>query len=227
MTQSPEQTFSQRLREAREAQGISQRQMVDRLAELGLATNQAAIARIERGTRKVSLDEAVAISAALDVALVNLFLPIEGDEPVQLTPALTVDPDKARRWARGGVPLNPEHYRAYADQHPGDMPISTEGMSRADREAIVAAVRRQLQQLGQGASLTDADLLRIAETVATDFSGIRSPVRLPGTGSDDLEDDAVDQLEQQLAGDQVDLAGGGVLPIARSKASTRRKERKR
>ena len=107
------------------------------------------------------------------------------------------------------------------------MPISTEGMSRADREAIVAAVRRQLQQLGQGASLTDADLLRIAETVATDFSGIRSPVRLPGTGSDDLEDDAVDQLEQQLAGDQVDLAGGGVLPIARSKASTRRKERKR
>ena len=76
------------MQEARKARGISQRALRDRLADAGLDLNQAAIARMERGERKITLDEAVTISAVLDVAPVHLFLPVEGNGPVWLAPDL-------------------------------------------------------------------------------------------------------------------------------------------
>jgi transcriptional regulator with XRE-family HTH domain len=115
---TPEAIFSRRLKETRRARGLSQRRLVARLAALGRPLNQAVITRIERGARKVSLDEAIALAAALDVAPVHLFLPIDDSERVSLTPTLEVSAALARQWARGRRPLDPANTRFYAYQSP-------------------------------------------------------------------------------------------------------------
>lgn len=71
--------FARRLREARKARGWTQQDLVDRLDELGVEWDRTTLARIEKRQRKVGLEEFVAIAAALDVAPIYLFLPIEGD----------------------------------------------------------------------------------------------------------------------------------------------------
>jgi transcriptional regulator with XRE-family HTH domain len=116
---TPEEVFRRRLQEAREARGgMSQRDLAARLADIGYRLSQSAITRIERGERKVSLGEAIALAAALDVAPVHMFLPIEGDQPVRLAPALEVKPDQARAWATGRRPLDPANVRFYSYQQP-------------------------------------------------------------------------------------------------------------
>jgi transcriptional regulator with XRE-family HTH domain len=72
-TQPSSQVFRERMREARQASDISQQGLVRRLKELGVSMNQPAVARIEAGERKVSLDEAVAIARVLRVPLERLY----------------------------------------------------------------------------------------------------------------------------------------------------------
>jgi len=74
-TEMPSEVFQRRMREERERRGISQRDMVQRLADLGHPMAQPAITRIESGKRKVSLDEAVLIAVALDMAPEQLYAP--------------------------------------------------------------------------------------------------------------------------------------------------------
>ncbi len=64
----PEATFRRRMREARLARRLTQRDLVDALAEVGLDMNQTGITRIEGGARGITLHEAIAIAAALDIA---------------------------------------------------------------------------------------------------------------------------------------------------------------
>ena len=145
---SPGEIFQRRLHQARRAQGVSQRDLVARLSNVGQSMNQAAIARIERGERKVSIDEAFAIAVALDVAPLSLFLPITGNEPVALAPGLEIDQAKARRWARGEVPLSPTSFRSYLEQTSGEVRVSTEGLTPEQQEELREEHERRLNQLG-------------------------------------------------------------------------------
>jgi transcriptional regulator with XRE-family HTH domain len=147
-TNRPGLTFAQRLREAREARGLTQRELAQTVKKLGGSLNQSAITRIERGDRKVTIDEMVALAAALDVAPVHLFLPIEGDAPVQLTPKRTVDIEHARQWARGRRPLDPANVRFYSYQSPGDLSVSMEGASQDDLAAALAEHHQRLEDMG-------------------------------------------------------------------------------
>jgi transcriptional regulator with XRE-family HTH domain len=150
-SRSPEETFQRRLPEARKAQGVSQRDLVARLAHIGHDMNQAAVTRIERGSRKVSVDEAFAIAVALDVAPLSLFLPIAGDEPVKLAPRREEAPAKARRWARGAVPLHPANFRTYLEETSGEVSVSAEGLTQEQQEELREEHeerQRKLEQFG-------------------------------------------------------------------------------
>lgn len=82
MTQTPEELFADRLRELRQAAGMSQAAFADRLSEvLGRAIYPSAITRIEKGDRSVRLDEAVAAARALDVPLGSL---VSDKDPVDV-----------------------------------------------------------------------------------------------------------------------------------------------
>jgi len=72
--------------------------LAERLTELGLPTRQSTVARIETGKRGVSLDDAVALSVALDVPLVRLIAgQAVDDEQIALAPARVYPADLARR----------------------------------------------------------------------------------------------------------------------------------
>jgi transcriptional regulator with XRE-family HTH domain len=118
MGRTPGDVFRARLTEARKARGWSKAALARRLEEIGHPLHETAIVRIESGKRGVTLDDSVAIAAALDVAPIHLWLPIDGDEPIALTPALEVDIEHAREWAQGRRPLDQADSRYYAYQSP-------------------------------------------------------------------------------------------------------------
>lgn len=148
---APSETFRSRMKEARQAckPPMSQQALAERLNALGNGLNQPALARIERGDRKVSLDEAIAISAALDVAPVNLFLPITDDHAeVRLAPSLAVNLRKAQRWARGMLPLRPGNFEVYLSQAPAGHAISREELSPEQYREFREKRLRELAQAG-------------------------------------------------------------------------------
>lgn len=84
---------------------LSAQGLADRVAALGGTLDRAAISKIETGKRGVSLDEALLLALAADVAPVHLFLPREDAKPVRVAPKLSATAVAARRWLRGQEPL--------------------------------------------------------------------------------------------------------------------------
>lgn len=70
---NPESVFAARLRQAREAAGMTQPQLATRLyEESGIRLDPSAITRMERGNRMIRLNEAVHLSAILGIKLWDL-----------------------------------------------------------------------------------------------------------------------------------------------------------
>lgn len=67
---------------------------------------------------------------------------------VCLAPALRVNQVKARRWARGELPLDPANFRTYAEQTAGDHPVSSEELSRAERQILQEENEQRARKLG-------------------------------------------------------------------------------
>jgi transcriptional regulator with XRE-family HTH domain len=87
-----EEVFARRTRELREQEEIPQTVLAERLDIHGIKLDGTAITRIERGTRAIRLNEAVAIAAALDVSLDAMLHP--GPSPED---ALTLAHDHTER----------------------------------------------------------------------------------------------------------------------------------
>lgn len=115
---------------------MTQRELAERV---GL--RREAVTMIENGKRQVTVDELVRIAAAMNVAPVHLFVPLEDVEHVQIAgtawPAVLV-----RAWARGETPLaaGSSDYIDYLAEIPGAelrakiMGTQRAGESRLDRE---------------------------------------------------------------------------------------------
>jgi transcriptional regulator with XRE-family HTH domain len=68
--------FAANVRARRELRGWSQRQLAERMADLGHRSfRQQTVAEIEQGSRAVKLDEALALSRALGISVDNLIRP--------------------------------------------------------------------------------------------------------------------------------------------------------
>ena len=110
-----EQTAARRVHYLRKRQGWSQQDLADRLRNLGAPIDRASIARLEAGKRGISLDEAMRLAYALNVAPVHLMIDTEDDaEPIQPITGAEISPDEARMWVRGQMPLlfqDPRGYR--------------------------------------------------------------------------------------------------------------------
>jgi hypothetical protein len=66
------------------------------------------IAKIEKGgtrARNASLQEVLAIAAALNVGVVHLFVPLEDDASVEIAPKFVASAPRVREWVRGLLPL--------------------------------------------------------------------------------------------------------------------------
>jgi transcriptional regulator with XRE-family HTH domain len=91
---------AERVRWARKARGWSQRQLAVRLAELGRPEiTRNAIARLETGAREsVTLEELLALAAALGVAPLNLMSPLREGERLAVVEGVQLDARDARNW---------------------------------------------------------------------------------------------------------------------------------
>ena len=101
-TLTPSQAFARSVKSARQLRNWNQKQLAERLTELGVPTHQATVARVEKKKRGVSLDDAVAFSLALDMPLIEM---IGGaavaDYSVALTPKEAWSPELVRMHLRG------------------------------------------------------------------------------------------------------------------------------
>lgn len=86
--------------------GLSQRDLSERMSDLGRPLLPQVLSKIEQVDRRVDADDLVALALALQVTPNQLLL--EGaarpDEPVALTPTVTKTATDAWRWANGLMP---------------------------------------------------------------------------------------------------------------------------
>src|SRR5213592_2796553 len=100
----PGQVLAQRIKEIRGRRRWTQQDLADRLCEIGWETHRLTIAKIEKGgtrARNASLQEVLAIAAALNVAPVHLFVPLEDDASVEIAPKFVASAPRVREWVRG------------------------------------------------------------------------------------------------------------------------------
>jgi transcriptional regulator with XRE-family HTH domain len=100
----PSEVFAERLRETRNARAMSQTQLAEEMTQQGRPISKAALLRIEKGTRGLTLDEAVALAATLFAAPANLLNPPEGSR-LALTDNQAVSGDALRNWLLTGNPI--------------------------------------------------------------------------------------------------------------------------
>jgi transcriptional regulator with XRE-family HTH domain len=98
---------------ARKSRGWTQADLAASLADLGFTGwRQTKVAKIEAGAvARVSLDDVLALAAALDVQLAHLLAP--DGAGVAIAPKLALSPPDFRAWVRGHRPLSPEADRNY------------------------------------------------------------------------------------------------------------------
>lgn len=114
----PSEVFAERMREARERKRWSQQDMADRLAEMGNPTDRATLARTETRTRGLSLDDAVAYSAALGASFIHMVCPLDPAEPVAVAPKLVLPAGHVRDWMRAKRVIRPEDKRTFLTEAP-------------------------------------------------------------------------------------------------------------
>lgn len=102
---SPSQVFGARLRETRRARGMSQEALAERMSAVGRPIGRPALLRIEKGTRGVSLDEALALAECLAAVPANLLSPPDGSW-LALTEKAGVDAAGLRNWLITGDAIN-------------------------------------------------------------------------------------------------------------------------
>lgn len=113
---APTAVIAGRVRELRRRRGWTAADLGARLTEHGVPWNRSIVANFESGRRPdVSVRELLALAVVLDIAPVNLLVPL-GSEPYQVTPDRTESADTVRAWVRGEQPLpgsTPEGARTF------------------------------------------------------------------------------------------------------------------
>jgi transcriptional regulator with XRE-family HTH domain len=109
----PAQIIGERVRLARRSRDWLQSDLAGRLEALGSpGWRQSKVAKLEKGeVKRVSLDEVLALAAALGVQLSHLLTPDEGD--VEIAGKVIRPAREVRHWLRGFAPLFPEDEKNY------------------------------------------------------------------------------------------------------------------
>lgn len=109
----PVATIAQRVKELRGRRGWNAAQLGEALGKHGVRWDRFAVASLEKGKRQnVTVQELLALSLVLDVAPVNLMVPLD-DRPYQVTSTRAENSDLVRSWVRGEHPLPGGDERTY------------------------------------------------------------------------------------------------------------------
>lgn len=116
---SPTRSLALRVKALRRRHGWSASALAERMTAAGFKWDRFTVQNLESGRRQVvSLDESIALARVLDVAFVNLVLPVdECDERIRITDGDLVAHRAARDWMSGNDPLGADA-RVYFSEVP-------------------------------------------------------------------------------------------------------------
>lgn len=117
-------TLRQNIKRIREGQRITFVELSERLESIGRPIPVLGLRRIERGERRVDVDDLLALAYSLGVPPVDLLVPGElaSNEAYSITPEVHTVAAPARNWIRGDAYL-PDHLGDPAD--PFGIPVPT------------------------------------------------------------------------------------------------------
>ncbi|HST24419.1 MAG TPA: helix-turn-helix transcriptional regulator [Gaiellaceae bacterium] len=146
----PGEVFADRLKQVRSRKGWTQDRLSAELQRLGHPLHRVTLAKLERGgtrSQNVSLQDVLAIAAALGVAPIHLFVPFREDEQVAITPQLVRTGANVRAWVRGRGLLGDEDERFYfTELPPEEQRQAMAQIERAEAEAALPAPAFYLRQ---------------------------------------------------------------------------------
>ncbi len=127
----------------RKARQMQQKELSAALARLGRPMLPTVISKIERGDRRVDVDDLVSLAAALDVSPSALLFPTTGDagDALSLTEDLEVTAGAAWEWADGQKPLTRSDVAPYGDL----LRFRLDSRPSWDRDPIRAQYNQALQ----------------------------------------------------------------------------------
>jgi transcriptional regulator with XRE-family HTH domain len=165
----PSEVFVEQMRIQRARKGWTQKQLAARLAKLGFVVHQTTIGKWEAGERRISLDEALAISVALDVDPAHMVagsysnLAFSSPSIALSSKTPPVSARQMRMWVRGLRPVWGQDERRYytevgpdewrAMQRPGVLGLLravqelVDAFADDDREAAVEIVEIMREEL--------------------------------------------------------------------------------
>lgn len=160
--------------------------------------SRATLSKIENETStraNASIEDLLALSAALDVPPVHLLAPLRDDEIVQVTKTLQVTAPLARVWIRGrthlrhllGVGNSPEDVLAFLSQLPADefrLAARAMGLDEDQVDDAAWGVRRRQSPWPGGRPLTkpQSDLLLRQQELERELRAVK--VQLTEEGND-------------------------------------------
>ena len=132
----------QRVKQLREGRKMSAARLAELCAENGMPNlNRDVIANLESGRRpNVTIDEVLVLALSLDVAPVNLFIPV--DERWLTIGKWIVGAGVARQWTRGAFPLPSQDSVRYQTEAP-----KSEWSPPADVDSLLAELEVLTQRL--------------------------------------------------------------------------------
>lgn len=96
----PSEFLRHRLPQLRDAVGWSQSELAERMCEHRQSWVRSTVAKIEAGTRQVTIDELVTLAVVLGVPLASLITPPMREE-MQVTPAVSANTEDVWHWLSG------------------------------------------------------------------------------------------------------------------------------
>ena len=82
--ETPDQAVRRLIARYRLARGMNQTDLAREVTKLGASMRQTTVSKIEDGTRKVGVDELLAIAAALDVSPIMLMIPVDQEDDYEV-----------------------------------------------------------------------------------------------------------------------------------------------
>jgi transcriptional regulator with XRE-family HTH domain len=104
-TQPASEVLRRRIREHREAKGLSQRALAEAMTDVGLPLTFDRISKIEKGVRRVSYDELLGFAFVLGVPLARLMRPPDGEPPIRAG-GIGLEQDEVANWLVWGPPTS-------------------------------------------------------------------------------------------------------------------------
>ncbi|MEU3287807.1 helix-turn-helix domain-containing protein [Streptomyces longwoodensis] len=126
----------------REARGMSKKDLSEKVAALGRPIPPLGISRLEAGTRRVDVDDLIALALALRVSVNALLLPRDGDgtESVELTDSVSLTAAEAWQWADGDKP----YQKAERDEYGYELRYRLDSRPEWERDALRQIHNEQL-----------------------------------------------------------------------------------